>query len=139
MKKLYLILKILLVLAALIALGYLVTPPDSEVILTRPWLKRADNLKMTGTPLIISDGTQGQYGDDLRIGVGNIRIGDYEIDGVKETGVTATLWVFIRDKSEENKIITLYIGQSFEIDKYVITLEDISGSLVSLFIRDVSQ
>lgn len=37
MKKFYLILKILLILAALIALSYLVTTPDSEVILKRPW------------------------------------------------------------------------------------------------------
>ncbi|MEK7520914.1 MAG: hypothetical protein AAB560_02445 [Patescibacteria group bacterium] len=42
MKKLYLILKILLILAALIALGYLLTPTDSEVILKRPWLEKAE-------------------------------------------------------------------------------------------------
>ena len=38
MKKIYLIFKILLILVALIAVAYLVTPPDSEVILKRPWL-----------------------------------------------------------------------------------------------------
>ncbi len=39
MKKFYLILKILLILAALIALSYLVTIPDSEVMLKKPWLE----------------------------------------------------------------------------------------------------
>jgi len=37
MKRFYLILKILLILAALITLGYLVTTPESEIILKRPW------------------------------------------------------------------------------------------------------
>lgn len=37
MKKFYLIFKILLILAALIIVGYLVTTPDSEVILKKPW------------------------------------------------------------------------------------------------------
>lgn len=44
MKKFYLILKILLILAALIALGYLVTSPDSEVILKRPWLDKTSDV-----------------------------------------------------------------------------------------------
>lgn len=38
MKKFYLILKILLILAILILVGYLVTTPDSEIILEKPWL-----------------------------------------------------------------------------------------------------
>ena len=132
MKKFYLILKILLALAILIALAYLVTPPDSEVILKRPWLAKEGILN-------ISSNTQGQYGDDLRIGVGNIGWGDCEVNGIKETGVTAKLGVFIRDKSEENKTITACIGQSFEIDRYKITIDNIHGSLVSLLIRDVSK
>jgi len=133
MKKIYLIFKILLILVALIAVAYLVTPPDSDVILKRPWLAKEGILN-------ISSNTQGQYGDDLRIGVGNnIGWGDCEVDGVKETGVVATLGVFIRDKSEENKTLTVCIGQSFEIDRYSITVEDIHGSLVSLLIRDVSK
>lgn len=246
MKKLYLILKILLILAALIALGYLVTTPDSEVILKRPWLEKgewfyslkkpwldtkdarldicencqkefgdlrievkdvreddyADNdgikkhgnvaelsyvygdssqeetvtvyegqrfeigiysvlvekvdlgakadpgltgtamggvtLRITkGDELFIGSNTQGSY-RDLRIGIGNIKSGEYEIDGVKKTGVTATLWISIRDKSEENKTITVYIGQSFEIDRYKITVHDIHGELVTLRIWDIS-
>ena len=40
MKKFYLILKILFILAILIAVAYLVTPPDSEIILKRPWFKK---------------------------------------------------------------------------------------------------
>ena len=40
MKKLYLILKILIILAILIAVGYLVTTPDSEVILKKPWFRK---------------------------------------------------------------------------------------------------
>jgi len=227
MKKIYLIFKILLILVALIAVAYLVTPPDSEIILKRPWLEEAGNtdydiskkvypgeiweiykgdrkvlwiqnepgflvstailppgaelvkhpfinakaldpleednlqkllsqsqsfeeflfllsgndyiLKSKGTPLVIKDGTQGQYGDDLRIGVGNIRTGEYEIGGVKEIGIMATLWVSVRDKSGENKTVTVYIGQSFEIDKYVVTVTDIHGDLVSLRIQEISE
>ena len=152
MKKSYFILKILIILAALIAVGYLATTPDSEVILKRPWLeksewfdalkrpwlKKPDNLAAGETIINIPSNTQGQYGD-LRIGVGNIKSGEYEIDGVKETGVTAMLWVSIRDKSEENKTVTVYIGQSFEIDKYKITVHDIQGELVTLRIWDVSK
>ncbi|KKU33349.1 MAG: hypothetical protein UX48_C0048G0007 [Candidatus Azambacteria bacterium GW2011_GWB1_46_27] len=37
MKKFYLVLKILPILAVLIVLAYLVTPGDSEVILEKPW------------------------------------------------------------------------------------------------------
>jgi len=37
MKRLYLILKILIILAILIAAAYLVTTPESEVILKKPW------------------------------------------------------------------------------------------------------
>jgi len=129
MKKIYLIFKILLILVALIAVAYVATPPDSEVILKRPWL---------GTKLIIPENTQGQYGDDLRIGVGDIGWGDCEIDGVKETAVVATLQMFIRDKNEENKTLTVCIGQSFEIDKYAVTVTDIHGELVSLRIQETS-
>ena len=132
MKKIYLIFKILLILVALIAVAYVATPPDSEVILKRPWLAKEGILN-------ISSNTQGQHGDDLRIGVGNIGWGDCEVGGVKEAGVVATLRVFIRDKSEENKTITVCIGQSFEIDRYSITVEDIQGSLVSLLVGYVSQ
>ena len=39
MKKFYLILKILLILAALILLGYVVTTPESEVMLKKPWFE----------------------------------------------------------------------------------------------------
>ena len=42
MNKLYLILKILIILAILIAVGYLVTTPDSEVILKKPWLEKSE-------------------------------------------------------------------------------------------------
>jgi len=240
MKKLYLILKILLVLGVLVAVAYLVTPPDDEVIIKRPWLTkeavvdicenckkdfgdlkigakrvreddyldanakkqhgnvvelsilvRGDDSKsktitvyegqsfeigaysilvekidigvkadpgLIGTAmggvtlkitqlasnsdskndkaLTIHSNTQGQYGDDLRIGVGNIGMGEYEINGVKESGVVATLWLYVRDKSEKNKTITVYIGQSFKIDKYVITVTDIHGELVSLRIGE---
>src|SRR3989344_5647437 len=132
MKKIYLIFKILLILVALIAVAYLVTPPDSEVILKKPWLAKEGILN-------ISSNTQGQYGDDLRIGVGNIGWGDCEVNGIKETGVVAMLGVFIRNKSEENKTLTVCIGQSFEIDRYSITVEDIHVSLVSLLIRVVSK
>ncbi|MEK7131360.1 MAG: hypothetical protein AAB797_01310 [Patescibacteria group bacterium] len=227
MKKLYLVLKILIILAALIAVGYLATTPDSEVILKRPWFEKTGDtdyniskkvysgdiwevykdgrkvlwlqnepgflisaailpagtepakhqfvnakaldpleennlqkllaqsqgfeeylylldksgyiLKMAGSTLTIRSNTQGQYGGDLRIGAGNIGIHDYEIDGVKKTGLTATLWVSVRDKSAENKTITVYIGQSFEINKYKITVHDIQGELVTLRIWDVSK
>ena len=37
MKKFYLVLKILPILAVLIVLAYLVTHGDSEVILEKPW------------------------------------------------------------------------------------------------------
>jgi len=39
MKKFKLILIILIVLAALIAVAYIVTPVDSERMLERPWFK----------------------------------------------------------------------------------------------------
>ncbi len=39
MKKFYLILKILLILVILIAVAYLVTLTDSEVILKKPWFQ----------------------------------------------------------------------------------------------------
>jgi len=63
-------------------------------------------------------------------------MGEYEINGVKESGVVATLWLYVRDKSEENKTITVYIGQSFKIDKFVITVTDIHGELISLRIGE---
>ena len=47
MKKIYLIFKILLILVALIAVAYLVTPPDSDVILKRPWLAKEGILNIS--------------------------------------------------------------------------------------------
>lgn len=224
MKRFYLILKILLILAILIAVSYLATTPNSEVILKRPWLREAGNtdygvsekvpsgeiwevyrgerkvlwlqnqpgflistallppgiepikhpfanakaldpteednlqkllsqsksfeeylfllkengytLNVLGTPINISGGTQGSYGEDLRIGMeSNPRRGQYVVDGVQETGIVTELWFYVRGKSEADKIMTVYIGQNFKIDRYLITVEDIkSGSpgLVSL-------
>ncbi|GEM_PF-6789535 len=42
MKKLYLIFKILLILAILTAVSYFITTPDSEVILKRPWFEKSE-------------------------------------------------------------------------------------------------
>jgi hypothetical protein len=42
-EKLYLFLKILIILGGLIALAYLATPSDSEVIIKRPWFKKIIN------------------------------------------------------------------------------------------------
>jgi hypothetical protein len=89
--------------------------------------------------LNICGGCQGMYGD-LKIGAGNIRTGEYVVDGVKETGRVATLWLYVRDRSDQNKTITVYIGQTFTIDKYKVTVEDIKSGRgsVSLRIRENS-
>ncbi len=39
MNKSYLVLKIIFILAALIAVGYLFTPVDGRIILERPWFR----------------------------------------------------------------------------------------------------
>ena len=85
MKKFYLILKILLILGALITLAYLVTPPDSEVILKRPWLN-SQNDKVD-----ICENCQKDFGD-LKIEVKNIKESDYiDTDGIKQYGNVAEL------------------------------------------------
>lgn len=78
--------------------------------------------------ITIGTGTQGQYGNDLRIGVGYVRREDYTDENkVSHTGRVAGLWLYVKDHSEQNKVIKVYIGQKFTIAEYAVTVINIGG------------
>ncbi|MDO8408031.1 MAG: hypothetical protein Q7S95_02225 [bacterium] len=82
--------------------------------------------------LTIGGDTQGTYGD-LRIGMeSNPQVAQVLVNGVPEEDVVAKLWLYVRDRSDEDRTMTVYIGQTFTIDKYKITVEDIKGGRGSI-------
>ncbi len=79
--------------------------------------------------ITIGTGTQGQYGSDLRIGVGYVRREDYlDENKVSHTGRVAGLWLYVKDHSEQNKVMmNVFIGQKFTIAEYAVTVLNIEG------------
>lgn len=104
--------------------------------------KSTSNSDIGGTVISIRGDTQGSYGD-LRIGVeSSPKQSQYVVGGIQKTGVVAKLWISVRDKSDENKVMIMHIGQTFNIDKYKITVHNIiSGDpgIVSLRIQEIKK
>ena len=117
-KKLYLILKILLVLGVLVAVAYLVTPPDDEVIIKRPWLEKE-------TVVNICENCQKDFGD-LKIDVKRVMEDDYlDANAKKQHGNVVELSISARGDSSESRTLVVYEGQRFEIGAYSILVEKI--------------
>ncbi len=67
--------------------------------------------------------TQAQFGDSLRVGTGNIWEEEFTgEDGATATGLTAGLWLFVRDRLELNRHVRVREGQQVEIIDYQLTV-----------------
>jgi hypothetical protein len=81
----------------------------------------------------IADTTQAQFGDTLRVGAGNIWDERYEtVDGTMVSGLTAGLWLFVRDQPELNRHERVWVGQVLTVADYTITVIAIEAAGVSL-------
>ena len=82
----------------------------------------------------ISQSTQGQF-EDLLIGLGNNKVGDYiDYNVVKKHGNTARLWISVPNDIAQNRTLDVYMGQSFTVDKYRIFVDQITiGHNILLF------
>jgi len=88
-----------------------------------------------GAEYFIADTTQAQFGDTLRVGVGNIWEEEYTAaDGSQKTGLTAGLWFFVRDRPELNQHMRVHPDQQVEIAGYRITVAQIDEDGVSLLV-----
>ena len=74
--------------------------------------------------------------EDLRIGVGNLREGSYvDAQGAPQHGLTAGLWLYVRDDPSQNRQVRVYAGQTITVSKYVITITDINAGSHSVQFR----
>lgn len=66
-------------------------------------------------------------GDQLRIGVGNIQRETYtNAAGEMVDGVTTGLWLFFKDKPEQDQQIRAFQGQIIEVNNYKIRVVEIN-------------
>ena len=81
----------------------------------------------------IADTTQSQFGENLRVGAGNIWKEDYTSeDGTQTTGLTAGLWFFVRDLPDLNQQIRVHKGQKIELAGYQVTVIAIDQDGISI-------
>ncbi len=74
--------------------------------------------------------------EDLRIGVGNLREGSYvDAQGAPQHGLTAGLWLYVRDDPSQNRQVRVYAGQTITVSKYTIAITDISNDSHSVQFR----
>jgi len=66
------------------------------------------------TTTMIAKNTQGTFGD-VRIGVGNIWEEQYTEGGRTTNGLTAGLWIFIRNHSDQNQRVRVHPGQIVDV------------------------
>ena len=90
--------------------------------------------------ITICGGCQGRY-EDLSVGF-QLTDGVYTLkSGEQVEGRMAKLWFSVRDKSEENKVVTMRLGENITLDKYIVTVDYIYGGRgsVDLTIKEIPQ
>jgi hypothetical protein len=88
-----------------------------------------------GAEVIIEASTQATFDDTLRIGAGNIWDEDYtDASGQPQHGLTAGLWLFVRDRAELNRRERVYPGQILEVAGYKIVVTEVGEDAVVLAI-----
>lgn len=81
----------------------------------------------------IRSNTQRQFGDRIRIGVGNIWMGDYQTEqGGIEHGLSAGLSAFVRDRRDQNLRLRVGAGSRFQAGGEVFRVLEVRESAVRL-------
>lgn len=82
--------------------------------------------------LAIASNTQATI-DDVKIGAGNFREGEYEsAGGIKETGRTAALWVSVRDDPSADRSIRVGAGSRFSAGRFSFEVLEVTGDTVRI-------
>lgn len=111
---------IVIILAVLLFAGVILISLTNEWGYEKVFLSRIK----TAT-LVICEDCKKDFGD-LRIDVKNLKEDDYvDANGEKQRGNVAGLVLSARDGSFKNKVMVVYEGQSFRIDKYDVLVEKI--------------
>jgi hypothetical protein len=84
--------------------------------------------------IVIESNTQATL-DDVKIGAGNFWDDEWEEGGQKKKGMTAGLWVFVRDDAAKNQTLRVHAGSTFTASKLAITVKAVEGKLVRLSVR----
>lgn len=86
-----------------------------------------------GAAEFIADTAQAQFGTALRIGVGNIWEEEYTAaDGTTATGLTAGLWLFVRDQPALDRHVRVHAGQLVELAGHQIAVVAVAEEGVTL-------
>jgi hypothetical protein len=65
---------------------------------------------------------------DLKIGVGNIWVGEYtDAQDNTQEGLTTGLWFFIRNREDLDHSVRVYVGQTIEVADYQVRVLDIKS------------
>lgn len=90
----------------------------------------------TGGELVsIPDATQATL-DDVKLGVGNIWDEEYkDASGAAKTGLTAGIWIFIRDDAKKNTTMRAYPGMKFSASKLDLEVKSITDDGITLIVN----
>jgi hypothetical protein len=96
----------------------------------------AEQSKTAGpSELLIESGTQAQLGD-VRIGAGNIWEAEYlRTDDTRETGLSAALWISVRDDQAGGHALRVGRGSTFSAGGFVFDVIEVSDDTVRLRYR----
>jgi len=82
--------------------------------------------------ITIERNTQATIGD-IRIGAGNFHEESYTSDdGVPRTGMTAGLWIYVRDDSSKNRHVRVHAGQILSVPGYRLEVVAVERTAVRL-------
>jgi hypothetical protein len=121
----------------LVGLGAACTPGSSAQESIR---KREDRMSSTteaqhdrGTRQFIVNTGQAQFGDDLRVGAGNIWEEEYlDEAGHSARGLTGGLWFFVRDRPELDHHVRVHPGQWIEFGGYRVRVLEVTQGGIGL-------
>jgi hypothetical protein len=110
------------------------TSPEGEEMAATAQPESA-GAEQTGAEILVAASTQATFDDTLRIGAGNIWAEDYtDASGQQQHGLTAGLWLFVRDRAELNRHERVYPGQVIEVAGYQIAVREVGEHAVVLAI-----
>ena len=79
----------------------------------------------TWDALTIPVSTQGESGD-LRIGVGEVRDGEYaDAGGAKRRALLASLWIYVRADKSKNQTVDAHAGQTLQAGAQTVYVEEV--------------
>jgi hypothetical protein len=92
-------------------------------------------VRMEENTYIIKSSTQLTY-KTLRIGAGNIWREDYtDAAGSTKQGLTAGLWIYVKDHDEQNQQVRVYPGEILTVGEYKITVLHVAEKTVEITIE----